>query len=123
MLTVSETGMHFDFEWEASPNDRVAGNGCPFLSGKAVWPGFNDLASKCPELAREWHPTKNLELQPTDVTCGKNIKVWWYLPYDDPETGRHFDFEWKAWIADRVKGARCPFLTGKSVAGIQLFGY
>ena len=112
-----KSGKHFDFVWQASPLERVNAKGaaCPFLSGRAVWPGYNDLASSCPELAKEWHPFKNGELKPTDVTCGKNIKVWWYLPYDDPETKHHFDFEWEAWIRDRVQGAKCPYLTGNAV--------
>lgn len=112
-----KTGKHFDFVWQASPLERIKmkGAACPFLNGKAVWPGFNDLASNFQELEKEWHPTKNGTLKPTDVTCGKNIKVWWYLPYDDSETGLHFDFEWEAWIRDRVQGAKCPYLTGNAV--------
>lgn len=112
-----KTGKHFDFVWQASPFERIKAKGaaCPFLTGKAVWPGFNDLASNCEELAKEWHPNLNGDLKPSDVTCGKNKKVWWHLPYDDPETGLHFDFEWEAWIRDRVQGAKCPYLTGNAV--------
>ena len=112
-----KTGKHFEFVWQASPLERICAKGeaCPYLSGKAVWPGFNDLASNYPELAKQWHPTRNGDLKPTDVTCGKNKKVFWYLPYDDPETGKHFDFEWEAWIRDRVNGAQCPYFTGNKV--------
>jgi len=112
-----KTGKHFDFVWQASPLERICAKGeaCPYLSGKAVWPGFNDLASNYPELAKQWHPTRNGDLKPSDVTCGKNQKVFWYLPYDDPETGKHFDFEWEAWIRDRTRGAKCPYLTGNAV--------
>lgn len=109
-----KTGKHFDFVWKASPNERVNGNGCPYLVGKAIWIGYNDLATTHPLLALEWHPWRNGNLKPTDVTRGKRLKVWWYLPYDDPVLG-HFDFEWEAWIADRAKGAGCPFLTGNKV--------
>ena len=35
------------------------------------------LAYLYPELAKEWHPTKNGELTPYDVTHGSNKKVWW----------------------------------------------
>ena len=35
------------------------------------------LAEKYPEIAREWHPIKNGELLPTDITYGSNKKVWW----------------------------------------------
>ena len=110
-----ETGGHFDFEWKAAISDRNYGKGCPYLSGKAVWPGFNDLASRNPDLAKEWHPTKNGTLTPKDVRVGSNKDVWWYLPYDDPETGRHFDFEWKAVVSSRNDGAGCPYLSGQAV--------
>ena len=110
-----ETGKHFDFVWEAYVYDRVKGSKCPYLTGKEVWPGFNDLATKHPELAKEWHPTKNGELTPMDVSCGKADKAWWLLSYDDPESGKHFDFEWNARIADRVNGIGCPYLSGQAV--------
>lgn len=69
------------------------------------------LAETNPELAKEWHPTKNGALKPTDVTADSNRKVWWLLPYDDPKTGKHFDFEWEATINHRNNGAGCPFLS------------
>ena len=30
-----------------------------------------------PHLVKEWHPTKNGDLTPKDVTYGSNKKVWW----------------------------------------------
>ena len=110
-----ETGQHFDFEWEAAVSSRVAGSGCPYLCGQAVWPGYNDLATKAPELAKAWHPTKNGELTPEMVGCGCTKKVWWLYPYDDPETGEHYDFEWEAKVCSRVNGTGCPYLCGKAV--------
>ncbi len=110
-----ETGKHFDFEWQANINNRIRGNGCPFLSGQAVWPGFNDLATKRPDLAAQWHPTKNGDKTPETVTCGCKAKVWWYLRYFDSETGRYFEFEWPATINNRVKGTGCPYLSGQAV--------
>ena len=109
------TGKHFDFEWPASVCGRVQNRGCPYLSGVKVWPGFNDLQTKYPELARQWHPTKNGKLKPTDITCGNDKKIWWYLPYDDPNTGKHFNFEWLAKVCDRTHGSGCPYLSGKKV--------
>ena len=104
------TNKHFDFEWQEQVSNRSNGNGCPYLSGKAVWIGFNDLATVNPELAKQWHPTKNGNLKPTDVVAGSEKKVWWLLPYDDSVTGKHFDFEWQATIINRHKGNNCPFL-------------
>ena len=51
------------------------------------------LEEYAPDLAKQWHPTKNGDLKPMDVTYGSKKKVWWYLPYDDPKTKKHFDFE------------------------------
>ena len=106
---------HFDFEWEADIASRNRGNGCPYLSSKAVYEGFNDLQTVNPELAKQWHPTKNGNLKPTQITAGTNRKVWWFLPYDDSNTGKHFDFEWQSTVASRNSGIECPFLNGKSV--------
>lgn len=108
-------GKRVDFRWQAAVSDRNNGNGCPFLAGKAVWPGFNDLRTTNPELAKQWHPTKNGELTAVQVTASSNKKVWWLYPYDDPKTGKHFDFEWEAIVSSRNKGTGCPFLTGKAV--------
>ena len=108
-----QTGKHFDFEWEATPNARSNGRGCPFISHKALWSGFNDLATVNPQLASEWHPTKNGDLKP-DMVTGKSSKmVWWFFPYDDPITGKHYDFEWQASVNNRSKGSKCPYVTGR----------
>lgn len=110
-----ETGQHFDFEWTSNIYDRASGGGCPYLSGQDVWSGYNDLSSKFPDLAKEWHPTKNGTLTPDKVACGSQKKVWWLLPYDDPDTGKRFNFEWSATINNRTRDAGCPFLSGKAV--------
>lgn len=103
------TGKHFDFEWEATIASRNAGSGCPFFSGR-VWEGYNDLSTTNPELASEWHPTRNGALKPEHVTAGSKKKVWWLVPFDDPITGKHFDFEWEATVVDRSR-CGCPFLS------------
>ncbi len=110
-----ETGKHFDFVWKAYVYRRSAGEKCPYLTGKKVWPGFNDLASKCPDLIAEWHPTLNGDKTPYNVTYGSGYKATWIHPYDDPETGKHFDFVWKSCVQKRSAGEKCPYLTGKKV--------
>ena len=87
-------------EWEAVINSRVQGKGCPYCANQKVWTGFNDLASKNPMLADEWHPTKNDRLLPTDVTISSGKKVWWLC--------RECAHEWEAVISSRSKGAGCP---------------
>ena len=111
-----KTGKHFDFEWRASIHNRNFGSGCPCLNGQTICKGFNDLATINPELAAQWHPTKNGDLKPTDITSGSKKKVWWLFPYDDPKTGKHFDFEWQASVNNRTKhNSCCPFLNGRAV--------
>ena len=30
-----------------------------------------------PELMKEWHPTKNKSLDPTEISKGANVDIWW----------------------------------------------
>ena len=70
----------------------------------------NSLADVYPNLAKEWHPTKNGDLTPEMVTPDSDKIVWWCVSYDDEKTGKHFDFEWAASIANRSNGMGCPFV-------------
>jgi len=100
--------------WDAYVYNRTKGVGCPYCSNQKVLPGYNDLATTHPNLAREYHPTKN-DLKPTEVYAGSHKKVWWLLPYDDPITGKHFDFEWQDSLIHRRNGYNCPYLNGHKV--------
>ena len=95
-------------EWQASIASRTsAGSGCPYCTGRKVIPGENDLASRFPDLAAQWHSTKNGTLTPQQVTPYSNRKVWWIC-----ERGH----EYQAVIAARVmSGSGCPYCTGKKV--------
>lgn len=69
-----------DHEYEASPHDRLLlGNGCPFCAGKLT-ARSESLAVTHPDLAAEWHPTRNGELTPYDVTFGSHREVVWVCP-------------------------------------------
>ena len=68
--------------------------------------GQNDLATVNPDLAAEWHPTKNNCLRPTQVTAGSNRKVWW------KGTCGH---EWEAVIGNRSRGIGCPHCSKRHV--------
>ena len=97
-------------EWRSAIKDRVRAKSNPYKSGKMVLEGYNDLQTMNPELASQWHPTKNGDLKPTQVTTGSYKKVWWLLSYDEPNTGKHFKFEWCASIYGRNSGLGCPYL-------------
>ena len=53
-----------------------------------------------PSLVKEWHPTKNVEIKPYDVTPGSGKKVWWIC-----QKGH----EWQAVIYSRSRGSGCPY--------------
>ena len=66
-------------EWEAAISDRTREDrptGCPCCYGRQVTPE-NSLATLFPDVAKEWHPTKNGSLKPEDVNKGSDQKVWW----------------------------------------------
>lgn len=63
-------------EWEAVILNRKR-TGCPYCSGAKALKGFNDLLHKHPDVAAQWHPTKNSPLLPEDVTSGSDRKIWW----------------------------------------------
>ena len=68
------------YEWQATIANRSIGGGCPCCSHKRLVIGKNDLATTHPQLAEEWHPTKNGSLTPRDVVSGQSRKVWWLCP-------------------------------------------
>ncbi len=90
-------------EWEVSVGSRINGQGCPYCSGKRACKD-NCLATLKPELASEWHPSKNGSLTPEDVTLGSGKKVWWRC---------RKGHEWQAVIASRVNGVGCAYCSGR----------
>ena len=86
-------------EWQASIANRNKGRGCPYCSGKKVLPGYNDLQTVNPALAKEWNYEKNAGVRPIDVTPNSNKKAWWIC------SNGH---EWEAKINNRNNGNGCP---------------
>lgn len=94
-------------EWQATVASRAAGCGCPVCAGRRVLPGENDLASRYPEVAAQWHPEKNGDLTPRDVTPRANRRVWWRC-----EQGH----DYQSVVAFRtLRGSGCPYCAGKKV--------
>lgn len=56
-------------EWQATVKDRARGAGCPFCAGRLPTP-TTCLAARHPDLAAQWHPTRNGTLTPADVLPG-----------------------------------------------------
>lgn len=64
-------------EWQAIVSNRAKGTRCPYCTGKKVLAGFNDLKTKRPDLAAQWHPEKNRKLNSDQIMPHSNKKVWW----------------------------------------------
>lgn len=66
-----------DHEWQAKIYTKTTGSlGCPFCSANKV-SITNCLATRHPQVAKEWHPTKNKPKTPKDVIAGSLRKYWW----------------------------------------------
>lgn len=94
--------------WRAMVYTRTgAGSACPYCAGKKAWAGTNDLASQRPDLAKQWHPTKNRGRPPADVTVGSHYKAWWRC-----EKGH----EWRAIVKSRaIGGTNCPICANRQL--------
>ena len=64
------------------------------------------LKNRFPEIAKQWHPTKNDPLTPDAVSFGSKQRVWW-------QCSKNPHHEWKAVIGNRSKGSVCPECVGK----------
>ena len=97
-----------DHEWKASIQNRLRGDKCPVCLNKVVV-SSNSLAVTHPELAKEWHPSKNGELTPSEVVAGTGQKIWWKCDEGDGH-------EWQT--AQRISNGKikgCPFCSGHKV--------
>jgi len=66
-----------------------------------------NLSVMNPGLAKEWHPSRNGDLTPRNVTPGSGKKVWWIC------TNGH---EWQAPVYSRNRGSGCPVCNRPSPA-------
>ena len=97
---------HLGHVWPASVKGRVRGSGCPYCSNRKVLSGFNDLATKFPEIAAQWDYEKNGGLTPSDVMPGAATRVWWLCSL------RH---SWPASVNARTSGCGCPYCSNHKV--------
>lgn len=86
--------------WQAQVTSRTNNHtGCPYCSGTRPCPGETDLATCRPDLAAQWHPSKNGGLRPDQVLPGSHKAVWWRC-----DKGH----EWRAEVKSRTAGCGCP---------------
>ncbi|WP_235632199.1 zinc-ribbon domain-containing protein [Mycolicibacterium rutilum] len=106
-------------EWEAQIGSRADGSGCKVCATRQVAAAHgkpdtgHSLAEQDSELASQWHPTRNADLTPADVTGNSGKKAWWMCPRGH---------EWQAMINNRTKARGCPkcILWGTSAEEIRL---
>lgn len=92
-------------EWEATVTARTqkrTRSQCPHCSGFYV-SSANSLQAKRPDIAKEWHPTKNLPLTPDKIKKASGRKVWWQCSVNPSH-------EWPAIVKNRtILGNGCPY--------------
>jgi very-short-patch-repair endonuclease len=100
-------------EWSASPKHRFNKGQkiiqCPTCSKapKSARRFEESLAGKFPEIAREWHPTKNIGLDPTKLLPFSSRSAWWICPRGH---------EYSSVIANRTAQAHgCGYCRGSRV--------
>ena len=91
--------------WQSAINKRIRGDGCPYCSGHRPSKEYC-LQTCCPAIAAQWHPERNGDLTPLDVTPGSGKVVWWRC-----EKGH----EWKTSVSNRSRrGHNCPYCADRS---------
>ncbi len=78
---------------------------CPYCVHKKILPGYNDLATTHPHIAKEWDYTKNNGVLPTEVTAGSIVKKYWFIC----EKGHSYSSN----LLNRKKGRGCPICSGR----------
>jgi len=92
-----------EHRWQVSILSRTGkgGTGCPFCSGKRL-SSNNSLKTTHPDLVLEWHPIRNGDLKPDQVSRGSSKWVWWRCSTNNAH-------EWKTRVRTRgVGGNGCP---------------
>ncbi len=92
-----------EHEWQDRIVARKDGNDCPYCYGIEAIERYN-FAAAYPDIAREWHPTKNGALRPDEFPPHSRKSVWWKC---------RLGHEWKANIGNRSQGCNCPYCHGR----------
>jgi len=73
-------------EWRATPHSRtVRGTSCRECAWSTTRISRVPLTLTHPEIAAQWHPTRNEETTPDQITYGSGRRVWWHrYPWKAP---------------------------------------
>ena len=101
-----------DHEWQQAVRRRTGlgadALGCPFCVNQKV-SVTNQLAILAPDLAKEWHPTKNGSLTAETVVATSQKRVWWLC-------NKESDHVWRIAVSNRFNGSKCPYCAGRKDA-------
>jgi len=90
--------------WPATVNSRSQGTGCPFCANLKIQ-FENSLSAVYPEIAKQWHPSKNGLIKASQIAPRAKNKYWWKCDVAD-------DHEWEASVDNRQKG-NCPICSNR----------
>ncbi len=99
--SLSKAWFHCDLghSYETLIQSKTRGNtGCPICGNFKLLRGFNDLETRLPLVALEWHPSKNGNKQPSDFVFGSHSYAWFVC---------FQGHEWRSTIVGRQKSG-CP---------------
>ena len=99
-------------EYQQEIRLKTNGAGCPYCSGRYATPE-TCLEATHPNIAKQWHPTKNGKLTPKDVLAKSAKKVWWLCPIHGA---------YKQSLENKNKGCDCPYCTGKKAHSTTCLG-
>jgi len=98
-------------EWKTTIKNRTRGIGCPYCYGNHKHCIHESLLYTHPEIAKQFHPTKNADLKPENFTHGCHEKVWWRCENSCEYGCKH---EWKTTISNKINGTGCPYCSNYS---------
>ena len=107
-----------DHEWEASPAERVGSTNpgsCPFCTSRKLDPK-KTLRTISPQLAAQWHPSKNENLTPDMVHPKSNKRVWWKC-----KCGNEFEAKISSRSLESFACSECTKLVGSSKLELRTY--
>jgi len=90
-------------DWKATVYSRTKGDRCPQCLKESL---VKASPIEGTGLIKEWHPTRNLGLNPRSLTSEHKM-VWWLCK---------LGHEWKDTVKSRLKGEGCPHCAGQKVS-------
>jgi len=94
--------------YDMSIEKRVKGRNCSYCSGKRIKAGINDMVTLAPEMAEEFHPTLNGDLDPSALSPGDHRTYHWL--------GKKCGHSWAASPDNRWRKKQgCCYCSGKQV--------